>query len=86
MIKLLAQGLLLRLAAYIALGLGLWLIFRGFWVDNFLLAVLGGVLVLGGMWLMVLGRRAAVRMSQAKVPSAEGESPSDTVNRSGQGS
>ena len=53
----LAKGLLGRLLGYGAVALGFWLLFRGFSEAGFPLAILGGVTVLVGMYLLVSARR-----------------------------
>lgn len=65
MVKALLGGLMGRLAGYAVLALGMWLLFRGFLLPSILQGVLGGGLVLGGMYLMVRARRS---------PSSEGRS------------
>ena len=59
MLKALAKGLLGRLLAYAVLGLGFWLLFQGVLRSNIPLAILGGAMILGGMYLMVTVRRIA---------------------------
>ena len=57
LLKRLAKGLLGRLLGYGAFGLGFWLLFEGFLRPNIALAVLGGGMILGGMYLMAVARR-----------------------------
>ena len=42
---------------YAGIVLGFWLLFKGFANPNPTLGVLGGALILGSMYLMVVGRR-----------------------------
>ncbi len=48
----LGRGLFPRIGAYAALALGFWLLFQAFERSNILTGVLGGALVLVGMYLM----------------------------------
>jgi hypothetical protein len=59
MLKTLGKGLLARLLAYGAFGLGFWLLFQAFMKPSILMGVLGGVLIPLGMYLMVTSRRAS---------------------------
>jgi hypothetical protein len=74
MVKLLLVGLGGRLAAYAVLGLGFWLLFRGFLLPSVAQGLAGGGLVLGGMYLMVRARRGPGAASQAGMRDQEGES------------
>ena len=58
MLKLLAKGLFGRLLSYAAFSLGFWLLYQGFSRPNAVLAVLGGAVVLLGMYLMVQARKS----------------------------
>ena len=58
MLKLLAKGLLGRLISYAAFSLGFWLLYQGFSRPSAVLAVLGGAVVLLGMYLMVQARKS----------------------------
>ena len=55
--KMLGRGLAGRLLSYGALLLGFWLLFRAFMGHNILLGILGGLVILIGMYIMVSGRR-----------------------------
>ena len=55
--KSLGTGLAGRLLSYGALLLGFWLLLRAFLSHNILLGVLGGLVILVGMYIMVSGRR-----------------------------
>jgi hypothetical protein len=59
MLKTLAKGLLGRLLAYAVLGLGFWLLYQGLLRPSIPLAILGGAIILGGMYLMVTVQRIA---------------------------
>ena len=48
----LGRGLLSRVGAYAVLALGFWLLFQAFERSNVLTGVLGGAVVLVGMYLM----------------------------------
>ena len=58
MLKLLAKGLFGRLLSYAAFSLGFWLLYQGFSRPSPILAVLGGGVVLLGMYLMVQARKS----------------------------
>jgi hypothetical protein len=55
--KMLGRGLSGRLLSYGALLLGFWLLLRAFMGPNILLGILGGLVILVGMYIMVSGRR-----------------------------
>ncbi len=56
-------GMLLGQAAgIIAVGGGFWLLYLAFLRSNVLYGIAGGVLILGGMWVMAYARRAAYRI------------------------
>ena len=57
MLKTIGRGLLGRLLAYSVLALGFWLLFQGFLRPNVFLGVLGGAMILVGMYLIVALRR-----------------------------
>ena len=84
MLKHLAKGLLGRLLGYGALSLGFWLLFRGFSEAGFLLAIGGGVAVLGGMYLLVSTRRAGPFPRAADFEGNEEDDPSDPFDGSGE--
>ncbi len=76
MVKTLLGGLLGRLGAYAVLGLGFWMLFRGFLFYSIPQGVAGGGLVLAGMYLMVKARRSPApegRSLVAAPPSAVAE-------------
>ena len=58
MLKLLAKGLFGRFLSYAAISLGFWLLYQGFSRPTAVLAVLGGGVVLLGMYLMVQARKS----------------------------
>ena len=58
MLKLLAKGLFGRFLSYGAFSLGFWLLYQGFSRPAPVLAVLGGAVVLLGMYLMVQARKS----------------------------
>jgi hypothetical protein len=81
MLKALAKGLLGRLLAYAVLGSGFWLLFQGLLKSNIPLAILGGAMILGGMYLMVTVRRIAVPPSTDDSEHDKEDSPGDSRNR-----
>ena len=77
MLKHQAKGLLGRLLGYGTLALGFWLLYRGFSDAGFPLAIVGGVAVLVGMYLMVSTRRAGSFLPAAYLEIDEEDDPSD---------
>ena len=77
MLKYLAKGLLGRLLGYGTLTFGFWLLYRGFSQGGFPLALVGGLAVLAGMYLLVSSRRAGSPMWTGDFQSNEEDDPSD---------
>jgi hypothetical protein len=75
MAKALLGGLMGRLAGYAVLGLGFWLLFRGFLLFSILQGVLGGGLMLCGMYLMVRARRSSLALTPSPVAGDEEGDP-----------
>ncbi len=84
MVKYLAKGLLGRLLGYGFLSLGFWLLFRGFSADSIPLAFLGGLLILGGMYMMVGARRAGGSLPVAFDDRDKEDNARDSLNGSGE--
>ena len=84
MLKDLAKGLLGRLLGYGTLTLGFWLLYRGFSQAGFPLAFVGGLAVLGGMYLLVSSRRAGPPLRATNFESDEEDDPSDPFDGSGE--
>ena len=84
MLKHLAKGLLGRLLGYGSLAIGFWLLFRGFSGAGFPLAILGGVTVLVGMYLLVSTRRAGPLPRDAYFEGYEEDHASDSIDGSGE--
>jgi hypothetical protein len=80
----LAKGLLGRLLGYGAVALGFWLLFRGFSEAGFPLAILGGVTVLVGMYLLVGARRSGPFPRAAYLDGDKEDDPSDSIDGSGE--
>jgi hypothetical protein len=59
MLRMLGKGLLARSLAYAVFGLGFWLLFQGFLRPNIPLGILGGLMILVGMYLIVGARRGS---------------------------
>ena len=57
MLKELAAGLLGRVVGLALFGVGFWALAKGFIDSSVPIAILGGVLMLGGMWAMAHFRR-----------------------------
>ena len=85
MLKHLTKGLLGRLLGYGTLTLGFWLLFRGFSGAGLPVALVGGVAVLGGMYLLVRSRRGGPYLRAAYFEGAEEDNPSDPFDGSGEG-
>jgi hypothetical protein len=83
MLKALAKGLLGRLLAYAVLGLGFWLLYQGLLRSSIPLAILGGAMIIGGMYLMVAVRRIVVSPQSADSTndSHKEDSPGDSLHR-----
>ena len=71
----LVKGLLGRLLGYGCLVLGFWLLFRGFLGPHFILAILGGAVILGGMYLIVAARRSDPALPAAQFRDKEEDNP-----------
>lgn len=80
MLKTLAKGLLGRLLAYAVLGLGFWLLFQGLLRPSIPLGILGGAMILGGMYLMVTVRRISAPSSTTDATSDKEDKPGDSRN------
>ncbi len=85
MLKGIVRGLLGRLIGYALFGLGFWLLFQGFLRPNIPLGVLGGAMILGGMYVM-----ATSRLISSTAPDAEAEGdkegkPGESLDGSSQG-
>ena len=87
----LGRGLFSRIGAYAVLALGFWLLFQAFERSNILMGVLGGALILVGMYLMTgvwrdtfarFGGSYQIRKEQGfsdDTPEESTEETSDTV-------
>ena len=84
MLKYLAKGLLGRFLGYGTLVLGFWLLYRGFSEAGFPLAIVGGVAVLVGMYLLVSTRRAGPYLGAAYYKDDEEDNPIDPFDGSGE--
>ena len=85
MLKGIVKGLLGRLVGYALFGLGFWLLFQGFLRPNIALGVLGGAMILGGMYVMVTSRRISSRASEVDAEGDKEGNIGDSLDRSGQG-
>jgi xanthine/uracil permease len=83
MLKALAKGLLGHLLAYAVLVLGFWLLYQGLLRSNIPLGILGGVMILWGMYLMVAVRRIAVSAptTDSTNDNDKEDSPGDSLHR-----
>jgi hypothetical protein len=85
MLKGILKGLLGRLVGYALFGAGFWWLYQGFQRSNIPLGILGGAMILAGMYVMATSRRIS---STAPADDAEGEkedNPGDSLNGSSQG-
>ncbi|MDP6549143.1 MAG: hypothetical protein QF659_03600 [Dehalococcoidia bacterium] len=85
MLKLLLKGLFGRLLGYAVFALGFWLLFQGFSRPNAGLAILGGGMVLGSIYLMVAARRSSLAPRIAEPAGTEEDDSGDSLDGSGQG-
>ena len=84
MLSTLLKGFLSRLLGYGVLALGFWLLFRGFLRPNIPLAVLGGAMILGGMYLIVSARRVDSSTSTVRSGSDKEDNVGDPLDGSDQ--
>jgi hypothetical protein len=85
MLTTLAKGVLGRLSSYAALALGFWVLYQGISRTSLPLAILGGGIILGAMYLMVAARRTSLGPPEDGPTGVEEDKPSDTFLGSGQG-
>ena len=81
----LLRGLLGRLFSYGALALGFWLLFQGISQTNIPVGVLGGAAILGGMYLMVVGRRSIGSGPAVDTNGDKEDGQGDSIDGSDQG-
>jgi multisubunit Na+/H+ antiporter MnhB subunit len=84
-LKTLVKGLVAQFLAYGVLGLGFWLLLQGFVRPNPGLGVLGGALILGGMYLLVTVRRRAASSPPDDLLGGKEDNFGDPVDGSHQG-
>ncbi len=80
MVKDLAKGLLARVTAYGVLLLGFWTMYQGFLRRSIPLLLVGGVLVLVGMWLIVFARRGPSAKNGEGPANTEEDDPGDSLD------
>ena len=85
MLTTLAKGVLGRLLSYAALAVGFWVLYQGISRPSLPLAILGGSMIIGAMYLMVAARRSALGPTEEVPASVEEDKPGDTILGSGQG-
>ncbi len=85
MLKGIIRGLLGRLIGYALFGLGFWLLFQGFLRPNIPLGILGGAMILGGLYVMATCRRMSAITPAAGTEGDKEDNPGDSLNGSGQG-
>ena len=85
MLTTLAKGVLGRLLSCAAFALGFWVLYQGISRPSLPLAILGGGIIIGAMYLMVAARRSGPGSSAGGPTSVEEDKPIDTILGSGQG-
>lgn len=76
----LGRGLFSRLGAYALLALGFWLLFQAFERSSPIIGVLGGAIILTGMYLMIwVGRDTLFRLDPGPKIGKENK-PSDNTS------
>ena len=85
MLKGIVRGLLGRLIGYALFGLGFWLLFQGFLRPNIPLGILGGAMILGGMYVMATYRRMSAITPESGAEGDKEDNPGDSLNGGSQG-
>lgn len=85
LLRRLVKGLVAQFLAYGVFGLGFWLLVRGFLGPNPGLGILGGAMILGGLYLMVAARRLAASNPANASLSGKEDNLGDSVDGSHQG-
>ncbi len=70
MLKIIAEGILGRVLGLGIFAGGFWLLIRGFVDSDIPLAVLGGIMIPLGMWVMAAIRRFASARDELEQPQA----------------
>ena len=70
MLKIIAEGLLGRILGLAIFAGGFWLLIKGFVDSNIPLAVLGGIMIPMGMWVMAAIRRLTSGRDEPEQPRA----------------
>lgn len=86
MLTVLAKGVLGRLLRCAALTLGFWVLYQGISRPSLPLAILGGGMIIGAMYLMVAARRSGPDAPAGRPATVEEDISSDTISGSGQSS
>ena len=84
MLKTLLKGVLARLLGYGVLALGFWLLFQGFLRPDIPVAVLGGAMILGGMYLLATARRISPTTSAVHSARDQEDNVGDPLDGSDQ--
>ena len=84
MFRLLGKGLFGRLLSYATFALGFWLLYRGVAGPNIPLGILGGALILLGMYIMVGGRSSAFQPRPSDEEEQEEINQLDSLDGSNQ--
>ncbi|MCE2464115.1 MAG: hypothetical protein J4F46_09465 [Dehalococcoidia bacterium] len=69
-LKIIAEGLLGRILGLAIFAGGFWLLIKGFVDSNIPFAVLGGIMIPLGMWVMAATRRIASVRDELEQPQA----------------
>ena len=85
MIKGIVRGLLGRLIGYALFGGGFWWLYQGFLRPNIPLGILGGAMILGGMYVMATSRRISSTALAGDTECEKEDNPGDSLDGSSQG-
>ena len=80
MVKGLGKGLLARFTAFGVLLLGFWTLYQGFLGSKIHLVLVGGVLILVGMWLLVFARKGPSTVDTDSPANTKEENPGDSLD------
>jgi len=84
----LSGGIFPRVGAYAVLALGFWLLFQAFEKSNILSGIVGGLLIVVGMYLMTgvwkgMFAKFGGNYQLRKKEDSSDDTPKDRINRSG---
>ena len=76
----LGRGLAVRLVAYAALLLGFMSLYEGFSGPSIPMGLLGGVLIIAGMWLLAFSRKGMPTDRRGNPASVQEDNTSDSLH------